>query len=223
MDNITRGNNPKLTIKDQIEYLESKGIEFQHFTKEQAEQFLEENNYLSKIKLFTANYEMDKNGKYINLDFAYLRELSIIDTLWRYLILELFLTCEHFLKTQIISHVSFNEYENGYDIVEAFLKEKNSNLNNYIGDPKDTYRKEILEKYSNRICPIWHFVELLHFSSFMDFYNFYFKKYNDGNKKPFLSESRRLRNDSAHNCCIIHKFHSKEEFHVSKYFDKQNS
>lgn len=102
-------NKYKLNIDEQIQYMQNQGIKFNLISKEKTKEFLSESNYFFKLKTFVKNYDKDKKGKYIRLDFAYLREISIMDTLLRDIILELCLTCEHLLKTQINIHCSNDE------------------------------------------------------------------------------------------------------------------
>lgn len=77
------GQKIKLTIKQQVEYMENKGIAFTIVSKQEAEDFLRNNNYFFKVKAYAKNYDKytrgEKTGKYLNLEFAYLKELSVLD------------------------------------------------------------------------------------------------------------------------------------------------
>ncbi len=67
------------TSDELISHMKIKGIKFD-IVKEEAKIFLQNNNYYMKLASYRANYDKRKsNGEYINLDFAYLRELSTID------------------------------------------------------------------------------------------------------------------------------------------------
>lgn len=91
--------NPKLTIIQQVEHMKKQGILFDIVSEEEAISFLENNNYYFKIKAYKKAYYKDKNiGKYIDLDFAYLKELSTVDALFRKIIVKITLDIEHFLK-----------------------------------------------------------------------------------------------------------------------------
>ena len=75
---------PKLKIEDQIKYMRDvKGIKFTIVDETQAAEFLTTRNYYFKVKAFEKNYEIcnsgEKKGKYFDLEFAYLQELSKID------------------------------------------------------------------------------------------------------------------------------------------------
>ena len=61
--------------------------------------FLRYNNYYFKLKSYAKNYPINpKNGKYVNLEFAYLVELSKLDMYLRKIILGMCLDVEHILK-----------------------------------------------------------------------------------------------------------------------------
>ena len=206
-------NKPKLNIKEQIAFLKNQGVTFHHFTEAEAEIFLRKSNYFFKIKAFAKNYDKDENGKYKNLDFAYLRELSIIDTSLRDIILELCLTYEHLLKVHINAHCSENPNEDGYSIVEQFLQKytKPKSLQSYEIEKSNIYQKDLIKKHYMKNdetyisdFALWNFVEILSFGEFMQFYDFYFKKYDNSVKSGFIEPIRRLRNAAAHNCCILH-------------------
>ena len=74
---------PLLTTEQLISHMRSKGITFNTISEDDAKVFLQKNNYYMKLASYRANYPKyltgSKIGQYINLDFAYLKELSTID------------------------------------------------------------------------------------------------------------------------------------------------
>ena len=80
-------NRPKLTIVEQIAHMKECGIRFTIDDEAAAAKFLHESTYYFKVKAYAKNYPKynfgENKGKYVDLEFAYLRELSIIDTLLR--------------------------------------------------------------------------------------------------------------------------------------------
>ncbi|EAK0980353.1 Abi family protein [Campylobacter lari] len=211
----------KLDIDQQIEYMQEQGIKFDLIDKEKAKIFLNESNYFFKIKVFAKNYDRDRNNKYIRLDFAYLREISIIDTLLRDIILELCLTCEHLLKTQINTHCSQDVNQDGYKIVQDFLSSNPEPFALVLYKDKkkcNIYQKRLIEKYyinnngkwENHFA-LWNFIEILTFSEFVKFYQFYCNV----TKMPscnFVDQISKLRNASAHNFCILNNLKSYGNF-----------
>lgn len=74
----------KLTIDGQITDLVKKGVVFNIMNEDVAKKFLRYNNYYFKLKSYASNYPVNpKTGKYVNLEFAYLVELSKIDMYFR--------------------------------------------------------------------------------------------------------------------------------------------
>lgn len=201
----------KLDLNEQIQYMLDKGIKFDIYKKEEAEHFLKESNYFFKLKAFAKNYDKDENDKYKGLDFAYLREISILDTLLRDIILELCLACEHLLKTQINAHCSDDKNQDGYKIVDDFLsKNRIQTLELYKKGRCNIYQKNLIEKYFIKKeydweshFTLWNFIEILTFSEFIKFYDFYSKNSKNFKKYPFIKEIKNLRNAAAHNCCIF--------------------
>ena len=81
----------KLTIAEQIQDMHTKGISFNYNNEKEVSDFLSHNNYYFKLKSYGKNYDKyhatEKKGKYINLDFAYLQELSTLDMYLRKVII----------------------------------------------------------------------------------------------------------------------------------------
>lgn len=111
---------PKLSIPQQIENMKKKGISFSIITEADARRFLSEHNYYYKLKAYAHNFDKykdpAKNGQYINLDFAHLKDLSTIDAHLRKIILTMCIDLEHFLKVKMLNHCCMVD-EDGYEII----------------------------------------------------------------------------------------------------------
>ena len=98
---------PKLNAAQQIEAMKNKGIRFDLMGEHEAERFLRERNFFFKVKAFEKlfdkyeNPEHESYGRYLNLDFAYLVELSRLDKALRFCVMETALDIEHFMKVQM--------------------------------------------------------------------------------------------------------------------------
>ena len=96
-----------ISPEEQILCMMANGITFHIVSAEEAKRFLSDKNFFFKVKAFDKNFEKytDKTDpnydKYINLDFAYLIDLSRKDALLRELILDLALDLEHYLKVAV--------------------------------------------------------------------------------------------------------------------------
>lgn len=171
-------------------------------TKDQAKEFLRKSNYYIRIKAFTYNFEKDKNGIYVNLDFKYLKKFSVWDTLLRDLILEISLGCEHFLKVKLHQHFCETD-EDRYEIIKKFEEkcDKKINLN-----PENHYIQYLSDKYQE--LPLWAYIEFLTFNELLEFIKFYKEKYPcfECPSDSLMFCVRKLRNASAHNNTILNYF-----------------
>lgn len=206
-----------LTTDELIEHMKKKGITFNIVSEQEAKNFLSDNNYYMKLASYRANYPKytagSKIGQYINLDFAYLKELSTIDMYLRYLIIQMCLDIEHALKVSLISHVEKNPKEDGYELIRRFIgytNPKGQQQNEYIlkkirGHKSSDYSKDLIEKYYPYF-PVWVFVELISFGDLTYLIAFYDEMYSDPivNNK-FMNIVRDMRNASAHSNCLINK------------------
>ncbi len=200
-----------LTVDQLIDHMKYKGIKFKEISEEEAKIFLNNNNYYMKLASYRANYVKcqsgEREGKYQNLDFAYLKELSTLDMYLRYMIMEMALDIEHAIKVKIIRDVADNPEEDGYNIMKKFL-EKNNNINilkKIKSHKSGEYCKDLIEKYYPYF-PVWVFVELISFGDLLYFTSFYENEYNIKIiNNTFMNIVRDLRNASAHSNCILNK------------------
>lgn len=208
-------DKPKLSLLQQIEYMKNeKGIGFNIVNEEEALQFLKESNYYFKLKAFAKNYPKytnsnnpDKFGKYINLEFAYLQELSTLDALFRKNVMKMVLDVEHFLKVQLMQDISDNDAEDGYTIVDEFLSfTAGKALDEIKQKSKNSYCADLVKKHKDHFA-IWSIIEVLSLGDFIELYNYYYSKYQDHPhiNRNLLYPIKCLRNAAAHNNCLIHR------------------
>ena len=78
-----------LTSDELILHMKEKGITFNIINESNAKIILEQHNYYFKLASYRKNYNKiptgERIGQYVDLDFAYLKDLSIIDCNLRYL------------------------------------------------------------------------------------------------------------------------------------------
>ena len=196
----------KLTVSDIISYCkETLGITFNLKSEEEAAVFLAKHNYFFRLKQYADFGEKTKSGKFINVDFGQMVELSTVDMFLRKLILKMTLDFEHYLKVKIINDSQENPADDGYAVVESFLETHNrvrhliENLNNSL----NFYNRQVFEKYKETPS-VWSIVEMLGFSDFIDFYAHYYQYFHlKCEYTPHFDSVRRLRNAAAHNTCMI--------------------
>ena len=107
---MNRTDKPKMTSKALIDKLrDEKGVSFKYVTEDNAEKYLAQiNNYL-RTASYRKNYQKYLNGpskgKYIDLDFAYLQELSTVDMHLRNLVTRMCIDIEHDLKVLLLENL----------------------------------------------------------------------------------------------------------------------
>ena len=221
-------SKPMLTPSELVEHLESKGIKFELINKEDAKKYLEENNNYFKLVSYRKNFPKYENGenkgKYINLDFEMLKDLSIIDMRIRKTMLSIVLDLEHYAKVKLLSVIE-NTTKDGYTIVEDYIQDlKSKNEYEYLEkelnkNKKGTYCGELVTKYQDEY-PVWVFLEIIPFGRLIKFYRFVANKFQ--NKKMIdesfmLMDVRELRNACAHNNCIINDLRAGTSRHEANY------
>lgn len=220
-------DKPKQTSAQLIAKMKAKGITFKYITETDAANYLtDKNNYL-RTAAYRKNYQKHtkgKNiGKYINLDFSYLQELSTIDMHLRFIISKMCLDIEHDLKVRILKDIENDISTDGYDITNTFLSQNSYILGKLEATSSSPFTRDLIHKYfsiqriynaqkrkkENKItsyddCPAWVLLEMLTFGDFIKFYEFYYST-RTFNKisTPVINLVKSLRNGAAHNNCII--------------------
>lgn len=217
----------KLSIEEQINNMLAKGITFDIADINSARSFLKNNNYYFKLKSYERNYDQylstDKKGQYINLDFAYLQELSTIDMYLRKIIISMSLDIEHALKTQLLYDLTQNEAEDGYHIVNEYLNEDFMHIKSLHDKIGKSAASDLIQKKleQNDNYALWEIVEIISFGEFIDLYQLYYSMYPSKNNdySNYLWSIKFLRNAAAHNNCLINSL--KAPYHIKIHKTKQ--
>ena len=188
---MKKGLKPMLSIEEMLNLLKSKNIKFNYINEDKAKKYLKSNNNYFNLTSYKNNFEKYYvDGiiidKHIDLDFAYLVDLSEIDYELRILLFIMIMNIEHFLKLKILNIIEQMK-DNGYDIVNEFLnkdfsdeKRVHKSIFHKVGNE---YHKEIFRKYDlNKDkklenIPIWEFLEIITFGELLRFYEFFAIKY----------------------------------------------
>lgn len=113
---------PMLKISEMVPYLKNKNIKFELVSEYDAEKYLKENNNYYNVTAYKNNFPKYQcgqlAGKYIDLDFAYLKDLSIIDYRTRMLLFKMIIDIEHYLKIRILNKVEELNIENTIIIMD---------------------------------------------------------------------------------------------------------
>ena len=223
-----RIEKPKMTSRQLvIKMRDEKGITFNHISENEAMQFLTDtNNYIRTAAYRKAydKYTYGKNkGKYIGLDFGYLKEISIIDMHYRFLVEQMCSDIEHSICVKINSLVESDPTTDGYDIVQQYLSTRQNTIDAIEKSISSPHTGNLIKKYFtvntthdpqtgitiNRIvsfddCPVWVLTEILTFGDIIHFYQDYYKSRNIASEPTeVLHLVRSLRNAAAHNNCLF--------------------
>lgn len=198
----------KLSIDEQIDHMKTKkGILFNIVNEETAKSFLTNHNYYFRLKAYAKNYDQYNSGphkgKYINLEFAYLQELSTLDMYLRKCILKMTIDIEHFLKTQLMRDFATNDKEDGYTIVKEFLAQHTKVMETIQKTKYGSVCSDLIDKYMDDFA-IWNIIEVMSFGDFINLYKLYYERYpSEQSVSDLLWSARILRNASAHNNCLL--------------------
>jgi len=229
---------PMLHINEMVDYLKLKNIKFERISEKDAENYLKNNNNYYNLTSYKNNFEKYfVNGifidKYIDLDFSYLKDLSIIDHRLRLILFKMIIDIEHYLKIKILNTIESIDEEDGYRIVNRYLEQDFYNVkfpkkvhNSIFKKVGSEYYQKIFSKYDLdkdkklENIPIWEFLEIITFGELVNFYDFYTNEYKlkDENKDVYiLRDIVKLRNAVAHNNCILSELNMKKNKYPPSY------
>lgn len=201
---------PKLSVDGQIEHMKKKGITFDIIDEHEAAAYLENNTYYFKLKSYAKNYGVyqigENKGQYVNLEFAYLKDLAIIDMHLRHFILTASIDLEHALKVRFLKDFNASP-DDGYQLVKKYLSEYPDVISDIQQKKENSYTSELAEKLLEEGFAIWNIIELLSLKDFLVLYRRFYEEYPDSltgsNYYYPMQAVRKLRNAAAHNNCLI--------------------
>ncbi|WP_143272173.1 Abi family protein [Anaerovibrio sp. JC8] len=202
--------NNKLNLEGQIQQMKSKNIGFNIVKEPEALEYLARHTYYFRLKHYAENYEKTKKPgvgtRYVDLEFAYLKELSLLDLYYRRVMFNLVQDVEHYAKIQLLNALARNKKENGYSIVSEYM-EKRKYMDKELSRHQSKYAKGLIEKYNGNFA-VWNIIEVQTFSQFIDLYQMYFEKYQQKHvEAKYLDTVKMLRNSIAHNNCLMFNLH----------------
>lgn len=190
-----------------IIHMKSKGIKFNIVSEEDAKHFLTEHNYYFKLASYRANYTKATNGpnkgQYINLDFAYLKELASIDYHLRCLIMDMCIDIEHSLKILLLQDIEKNSLEDGYTLINQWDYD-GSQRQDIFKKSRSSYCQALIQKYHPNY-PIWVACEVVSFGDLCRIIDTYEKLYPKRLSFDYrlIYHIKDIRNAAAHNNCMI--------------------
>lgn len=230
---------PMMNISEMVPYLKQKNIKFDLISENDAETYLKCNNNYYNVTAYKNNFQKYPSpagkyeGLYQDLDFAYLKDMAIIDHRIRLLLFKMIIDIEHYLKIKILNTIEEIEDEDGYRIVNLYL-EKDFNDEKFPKRVHNSIFKKVGNEYYQKIfskydvdkdkklenIPVWEFLEIITFGELVNFYDFYTKEYNlvDENRDVYiLRDIVKLRNAVAHNTCVLSELNKKDNAYPASY------
>ena len=229
---------PMIHLDDTVPYIKQNNINLENISEERAEKYLRDNNNYYNITSYKHNFErylFDGKfvDKYIDLDFAYLKDMAIIDHRVRLILFKMIIDIEHYLKIKILNTIETIDEEDGYRIVNLYL-EKDFNDERFPKRVHNSIFKKVGNEYYQKIfskydvdkdkklenIPIWEFLEIITFGELVNFYDFFTKEYNlvDENRDVYiLRDIVKLRNAVAHNTCVLSELNKKDNEYPPAY------
>ena len=229
---------PVLCVNEMISYLKNKNIKFEYISESDALKYLKDNNNYYNLTSYKHNFEkymFDGKfiDKYIDLDFAYLKDLSIIDYRVRLILFKMIINIEHYLKMKILNTIENIDEEDGYRIVNLYL-DKDFNNDKFPKKLHNSIFKKVGSEYYQKIfskydidkdkklenIPIWEFLEIITFGELVNFYEFYTREYRlreESKDVYILRDIVKLRNAVAHNSCILSDLGNKDNNYPVSY------
>ena len=146
---------PMMNISEMVPYLKEKNIKFEIVSEEDAEKYLRDNNNYYNVITYKHNFERyfidgEFVDKYIDLDFAYLKDMAIIDYRLRLVLFKMIIDIEHYLKIRILNLIENIDEEDGYRIVNMYL-EKDFNDEKFSRKLHSSIFKKVGSEYSEKI------------------------------------------------------------------------
>lgn len=196
--------------------MQKKGITFSICDVSSAKRYLRDNTYYFKLKSYERVYDRystsSKAGQYVNLDFAYLQELAILDMYFRKMILDMTIDIEHALKTSLVYDLSLNDDEDGYGIVQKYFDMDYSRESRIWAKIGRSAVSDLVKSHKEhgKSFALWELVEILSLGDFIDLYQLYYVEYPNRKEEfsSFLWSIKFLRNAAAHNNCLLNSMRS---------------
>lgn len=213
------GLKPMLTPEEQVSLLKGKGVAFERCGEEAAIAALSERgsflHLTSYRKLFQRHCGGPKDGMFVRLDFEDLLYLDDLDAELRRAFLSASQDVERLAKTRVIARASEHPDEDGYGIVADFMESQDKryrnatarNLEIRMGSSVDAdeYTGSLIKRYCEAM-PVWVFLEVVTFGTFLAFCLFCSERWGDlalREEHYVMKGVKAVRNCCSHGSCII--------------------
>lgn len=141
-------DRPLISAERQVAHLAERGVRFDIMGPEDAIAFLRDKNFFFKVKAFAKCFSRYRDptsenyGRYVNLDFAYLAELTRLDHHLREVVLSMTLDIEHYMKVHL-NRAMMDDGADGKEVLDllfAHERERKERMLEERFDPGDRVR-----------------------------------------------------------------------------------
>lgn len=222
-----RNLKPMLTPEEQVELLKMKGVTFKRCDEKSAVQALASRDTYLHIaafrKMFQRHEGGDKDGCYVDLDFADLLYLDGLDAEIRRAFQLVSGDVERTAKAQLVAKIASHEGEDGYGILSDFMGvqskayrksiERNLEARADSSERADVYLGALIEHY-RAAMPVWVFMEVVPFGTLLAFMLFCAERWDDKELRVLhyvLTDVKAVRNCCSHGSCMINGFDDKQK------------
>lgn len=216
---------PLLTVEQQIAHLKAKGVTFSLCTEDEAAEYLSGKCQFFRVaayrKLFDKHVGGERDGQYVNLDFAQLRYLAGLDRQFRDVMLAMSLDIEHFAKAHLLHELTLHTDEDGYSVVaeyrEALRASGRMHVENELKVRKaDDYCGDVIRKYAGGM-PLWAFLEVVSFGTLIGMMKFCADRWGDSGLEELhyqLKRVKSVRNATGHSSCFLNDIGDKKRGNI---------
>ncbi|MBE6949399.1 MAG: Abi family protein [Ruminococcaceae bacterium] len=195
-----------------IDEMKLQNIKFHYISENDAVQIMKTEYSASKLMAYAPLFDKyratEKQGQYIDLDFAYLYDLASLDSQLRKLVICMCLDIEQMLKTRLIADASCIDSKG---VVKEFVQENTIFFNTvYSPENMDHVFKRMTRDTTIEELSVSDFLEVIQFGTIQRFVRFFYDQFAPdlygkayAPFERYLDSVRRIRNSSAHNNGLI--------------------
>lgn len=191
---------PKLSFSDLVKKLNDKNITNGSYTDKEIEDYLSKRSYYYKISSYRKNFPKRSDQKYENLTFNHLVSVAKLDVRIREYFLNLALDIEHGTRTNLMTILTEDKDEDGYQIIEKFQDQFPEKFNEILEHFRNNkYKKDMFSKRTQ--ISAWVFMEIIDYGTLIQFLEFYENSVENRDKLYPVQHRfiKNIRNTCAHN------------------------
>lgn len=213
---------PITSPEQQIELLKDKGVTFKGCAEDRALEILanaETYLHLSAYRvLFQRHEDGPDAGKFVNLDFGNLLDVSALDDALRETFRLMAKDVERAVRVWLVSEAA-RRGEDGYGIVADFVSSLPRSFREglrrdlILRSHADEYTGSLINHYRDAM-PVWVLLEVVPFGMLLAFYLFCVERWGETNKREVhyaLKDVKAVRNCTSHASCLCNGFVSDRE------------